>query len=82
MSILSIDHWSYNEAGTVTVRAVVEDAIVLYPATMDSPEELGEALCAANVLVEPGDWPEDTLQQIDWLEDYQPNWMPIDDGGW
>lgn len=83
MTVLSIDHWSYNEElGAVTVRAMVEDAIVLRQATMEEPEELGEAMCATRVLVELGEWPEDTLQQIDWLEDYQPEWTPIDDGGW
>jgi len=83
MSILSIDHWSYNEElESLTVRAFVEDAIVLRQATMEDPEELGEALCAASVIVEPGEWPDDALKLLSWLEDCQPEWTPIDAGGW
>jgi hypothetical protein len=36
----------------------------------------------AQVFVEPGEWPEDAQQQIDWLEAYQPEWTPMDDSGW
>jgi hypothetical protein len=36
----------------------------------------------AQVFVEPGEWPEDSQQQIDWLEAYQPEWTPMDDSGW
>ena len=82
MNILYIDWWSYNEAlGVVKVRAMVEDIIPLRRAG-DEPEELGEAMCMTQVFVEPGEWPEDSFQQIDWLEDYQPEWTPMDDSGW
>jgi hypothetical protein len=82
MNILYVDWWQYNEAlGAVRVRAMVEDIIPLRRAG-DEPEELGEAMCMAQVFVEPGEWPEDAQQQIDWLEAYQPEWTPMDDGGW
>jgi hypothetical protein len=95
VNILYVDWWSYNEAlGAVKVRAMVEDIIPLRRAG-DEPEELGEAMCMAQVFVEPGEamcmaqvfvepgeWPEDSQQQIDWLEAYQPEWTPMDDSGW
>jgi hypothetical protein len=82
MNILYVDWWQYNEAlGAVKVRAMVEDIVPLRRAG-DEPEELGEAMCMAQVFVEPGEWPEDSQQQIDWLEAYQPEWTPMDDGGW
>jgi hypothetical protein len=82
MNILYLDWWQYNEAlGAVKVRAMVEDIIPLRRAG-DEPEELGEAMCMAQVFVEPGEWPEDEEAQIDWLEAYQPEWTPMDDSGW
>jgi hypothetical protein len=60
---------------------MVEDIIPLRRAG-DEPEELGEAMCMAQVFVEPGEWPEDEEAQIDWLEAYQPEWTPMDDSGW
>ena len=82
MNILYLDWWQYNEAlGAVRVRAMVEDIIPLRRAG-DEPEELGEAMCMAQVFVEPGEWPEDKEAQIDWLAAYQPEWTPMDDSGW
>ena len=82
MNILSIDWWQYDEAlGAVRVRAMVEGIVPLRRAG-DEPEELGAAMCAAQVLVEPGEWPEDPEAQRNWLEDYQPEWFPMDDSGW
>jgi hypothetical protein len=82
MNILYVDWWSYNEVlGAVKVRAMVEDIIPLRRAG-DEPEELGEAMCMAQVFVEPGEWPEDKEAQINWLEAYQPKWTPMDDSGW
>jgi hypothetical protein len=82
VNILSIDWWSFDEAlGAVRVRAMVEGIVPLRRAG-DEPEELGEAMCMAQVLVEPGEWPEDPEAQRNWLEDYQPEWFPMDDSGW
>ena len=82
MNILSIDWWQYDEAlGAVKVRAMVEGIVPLRRAG-DEPEELGAAMCAAQVLVEPGEWPEEEEAQRNWLEDYQPEWFPMDDSGW
>ena len=82
MNILSIDWWQYDEAlGAVRVRAMVEGIVPLRRAG-DEPEELGEAMCATQVLVEPGEWPEDPEAQRNWLENYQPEWFPMDDSGW
>jgi len=82
MNILSIDWWSFDEAlGAVRVRAIVEGIVPLRRAG-DEPEELGAAMCAAQVLVEPGEWPEEEEAQRNWLKDYQPEWFPMDDSGW
>jgi len=82
MNILFIDWWQYDERlGSVRVRAMVEGIVPLRRAG-DEPEELGAAMCAAQVLVEPGEWPEDEEAQRNWLEDYQPEWFPMDDSGW
>ena len=82
MNILYVDWWSYDEAlGAVRVRAMVEGIVPLRRAG-DEPEELGEAMCMAQVLVEPGEWPEDPEAQRNWLENYQPEWFPMDDSGW
>ena len=82
VNILSIDWWQYDEAlGAARVRAMVEDIIPLRRAG-DEPEELGAAMCMAQVFVEPGEWPEEKEAQIDWLEAYQPEWTPMDDSGW
>jgi hypothetical protein len=82
VNILSVDWWQYNEAlGAVKVRAMVEDIILLRRAGGE-PEELGEAMCMAQVFVEPGEWPEDEEAQKSWLEAYQPEWTPMDDSGW
>jgi len=82
MNILYLDWWQYNEAlGAVKVRAMVEDIIPLRRAG-DELEELGEAMCMAQVFAEPGEWPEDEEAQINWLKAYQPEWTPMDDSGW
>ena len=82
MNILSNDWWQYDERlGSVRVRAMVEGIVPLRRAG-DEPEELGEAMCMAQVLVEPGEWPEDPEAQRNWLENYQPEWFPMDDSGW
>lgn len=83
MIVLFIDHWTYDEAFRVLkVEAIVEDAAVVRKASRDEPEELGPALCSACMLVEPGEWPEDAQQQIEWLEARNPGWTLINKGEW
>lgn len=81
MSILFIDSCLYCEGqDALEVEAMVEDAVVVRRASWDEPEELSAAMCITSVLVAPGDWPEDELERIAWLEACQPEWTVIGNG--
>lgn len=81
MSIVFIDCCiHYEDQETLEVEALVEDAVVVRRASWDEPEELGAAMCATSVSVAPGDWPDDDLERIAWLEACQPEWTVIGNG--
>lgn len=63
----------------VFVRAIVEDMVQVYPATLYDPPEYGPAVCEASFELEENELlpnGEDTL--IDYLNDLDLNWQIID----
>ena len=79
MSILSIDHIELDSNNTVYVRAVVEDAALLYPQTWDSPEEYCSGVCEASFEISEDDiLPDNDLELIQYLEDLDLSWELVD----
>ncbi len=65
---------------TVIVRAIVEDAIEIYPATREDPAEYGPALCESRfTLCEDDELPENDEDLIDYLEHLQLEWVVVND---
>ena len=63
----------------VFVRAIVEDMVQVYPATLYDPPEYGPAVCEASFELEENELlpnGEDTL--IDYLNDLDLNWQIVD----
>lgn len=63
----------------VFVRAIVEDMVQVYPATLYDPPEYGPAVCEASFELEENELlpnGEDTL--IDYLNDLDLNWKIVD----
>jgi hypothetical protein len=66
----------------VTVRAVVEDVVQTYSATLYDPPEYGPALCEASFELEENEIiPRDEDQLIEYLESLNLDWevVPEDD---
>jgi hypothetical protein len=66
----------------VTVKAVVEDSVQTYAATLIDPPEYGPALCEASFELEENEiLPKDEDDLIDYLESLNLDWevIPEDD---
>ena len=62
----------------VTVKAVVEDSVMAYPATQLDPPEYGPALCEASFELEENEiLPKDEDDLIDYLETLNLDWEVI-----
>lgn len=62
----------------VSVEAVIEDMVVVSPATFRDPEEYGPALCRATFYLEENEiLPRDEDQLIDYLESMDLNWEVV-----
>jgi hypothetical protein len=62
----------------VTVEAVVEDSVLVYPATSMDPPEYGPALCKASFYLDEGELlPKDDDQLIEYLESLNLDWEVI-----
>lgn len=62
----------------ITVKAVVEDCVVTYPATELDPPEYGPALCEASFELEENEiLPRDDDDLIDYLESLNLDWEVI-----
>ena len=69
------------EIEAIKVHAIVEDA-TMESATYDGPEVYLPGLCEAIIFTDKADWPKREVDQLDWLEDCDPDWTLINDGGW
>lgn len=77
--IYSIDS-IYKEEDRVYVRAVIEDAVLAYPQTMDSPAEYKPAMCEASFsMTEDYTIPEEEEDLILYLQDLDLDWEVVDD---
>lgn len=66
------------DGDNVTVKAVVEDSVLTYPATDLDPPEYGPALCEASFELEENEIiPGDEDQLIDYLERLNLDWEVI-----
>lgn len=66
------------DGDNVTVKAVVEDSVLIYPATELDPPEYGPALCEASFELEENEiLPRDEDQLIDYLEKLNLDWEVI-----
>ncbi len=82
MTVLSIEWWMYDEElESIKVHAIVEDAIV-DDATRNEPEAYRPGLCEAIIEMARSEWPKREVDQMNWLDDYEPEWTLINDGGW
>lgn len=64
----------------VTVKAVVEDMVQVYPATMEEPAEYGPALCIASFTLDEEEvLPENEDELIDYLEKLDLDWEIVKD---
>lgn len=83
MSVLSILGWSIDrDSDVLSVKATVDNFTVSYwpLACDDYEEEHGRAVCKAAILLgEPYEWPSTEEEQIDFLNDYEPCWLLVED---
>lgn len=69
-----------NQNGDVYVRAVVEDMVLVYQQTMESPAEYGPAMCDANFFLDEDEiLPEDENELINYIESLDLTWKIRDD---
>lgn len=68
----------HKKGNEVVIKAIVEDAVLVYPATNSDPEEYGPALCEATFELEENEiLPSDDDQLIDYLERLNLDWEVI-----
>ena len=66
------------ENDVVTVKAVLEDAVLAYPATNTDPEEYGPALCESSFSLDENELlPKDDDQLIEYLESLDLDWEVV-----
>lgn len=62
----------------ITIRAIIEDSVLVYSATEIDPPEYGPALCEATFELEENEiLPKDDDDLIDYLETLSLNWEPV-----
>jgi hypothetical protein len=63
---------------SVTIKAIVEDSILVHPSSRIEPDEYGPALCEASFELEENEiLPTDEDQLIDYLESLNLDWEVI-----
>jgi len=84
MTVLELIHWQGNaDAGTITVKAIVEDAVEIKPWHWDGEAEFTHGLCKATLWVDDlAEWPNTMEAQLAFLEDYDPDWQLVDEESW
>jgi hypothetical protein len=84
MTVLELIHWEGDaDAGTITVKAMVEDAVEIKPWHLDGEAEFTHGLCKATLWVDDlAEWPNTMEAQLVFLEAYAPDWQLIDEEGW
>jgi hypothetical protein len=84
MTVLELIHWQGDaDAGTITVKAMVEDAVEIKPWHWDGEAEFTHGLCKATLWVDDlAEWPDTMEAQLSFLEDYDPDWQLVDEEGW
>jgi hypothetical protein len=84
MTVLELIHWEGDaDAGTITVKAMVEDAVEIKPWHWDGEAELTHGLCKATLWVDDlAEWPNTMEAQLVFLEAYAPDWQLVDEEGW
>jgi hypothetical protein len=82
VTVLELIHWE-GDAGTITVKAMVEDAVEIKPWHWDGEAELTHGLCKTTLLVDDlKEWPDTMEAQLAFLEDYDPDWQLVDEENW
>jgi hypothetical protein len=81
MSVLEMVDWQGDaDVGTITVKAIVEDAVEIKPWHWDGEAEFTHGLCKATLLVDDlKEWPDTMEAQLAFLEDYDPDWQLVDE---
>jgi len=84
MTVLELIHWQGDaDAGTITVKAMVEDAVEIKPWHWDGEAEFTHGSCKATLWVDDlAEWPNTMEAQLVFLEAYAPDWQLIDEEGW
>ena len=77
MSVLSVESISV-EDDVVNVTAVVENAVLVFKATYNDPEEYGPALCFAGFYLGEDELPTDENELLDYINNLDLDWMPYD----
>jgi hypothetical protein len=80
--VLSIEDLRF-EDDTLVVTAVVDDAVVVIPATYDYPEEWGPALCRGSFELHDEDLiPATDAELRNLLSERIDDWAPLDTSDW
>jgi hypoxanthine phosphoribosyltransferase len=84
MTVLELIHWEGDaDAGTINVKAMVEDVVEIKPWHWDGEAEFTHGLCKTTLLVDDlAEWPDTMEAQLAFLEDYDPDWQLVDEEGW
>jgi hypothetical protein len=84
VTVLELIHWQGDaDAGTITVKAMVEDAVEIKPWHWDGEAEFTHGLCKATLWVDDlAEWPNTMEAQLVFLEAYAPDWRLINEEGW
>jgi hypothetical protein len=80
--VLSIEDLRF-EDDTLVVTAVVDDAVVVCPASYDYPDEWGPALCRGSFELHDEDLiPATDAELRDLLSERIDDWAPLDTSDW
>jgi len=77
--MISLIESIHQDDDKVFVRAVIEDAVIVYQQTMLSPAEYGPALCESSFYLDDGEiLPTNEEELIQFLEGLDLDWNVID----
>jgi hypothetical protein len=70
----------HKDGDDVFVRAMVEDMVLVYPQTMQSPAEYGPAMCEAVFFLDEEETiPDDEKELVKYIDNLDLEWRIVDD---
>jgi hypothetical protein len=81
LSVVSVNYDPETRQGSI--KAILDDFMLIYPQTYDDPAEYGPGLAEAEFTLEEDDELSDKDEEIiSFFEDLYLNWNPIDSSDW